>query len=112
MDNSNQRKLHISARVSEYAVPPIKDMLVLGKNSPIGCIAMRRALELLVKTPFEHIEMEDDCISDILVRQSMLLRISKQELIEFVISQVKPMLGIDEVLHLELDINVFLSKNI
>ncbi|PPC89589.1 MAG: hypothetical protein CTY34_10895 [Methylobacter sp.] len=112
MSLSNQRKLQINARVNEYAVPPIKDMLVLGKNAPIGCIAMRRALKLLVKTPFEHIEIEDDRISDILVRQSLLLRVSQEELIGFVISEIKPMLGMDEVLHLELDINVFLSKNL
>ena len=111
MTSPNQPKTHITARIGEYAIPPIKDMLVMGKDAAIGCIAMRRALELLVKTPFEHIELEnDDIISDILVRQSLLRRVSKDALINFVLSHVKPLLGSDEVLHAEIDVSVFLDS--
>lgn len=105
----SERKIDITARVGEYAIPPLKDMLVLGKESPIGCIAMRRAVELLVKTPFEHIELNDDVISDILVRQQLLKRISKDVLIDFVMSHVKPLMGPDEVMHAEINVNILLS---
>lgn len=108
MSNGIHRKAHLSARISEYAVPPIKDMLVLGKHAPIGRIAMCRALELLIKTPFEHIEITDDVISDILVRQPLLRRITKEELVDFVMVNIKPLLGPEEVLHVELDTQVFL----
>jgi hypothetical protein len=87
-------------------------MLVLGKESPIGCIAMRRAIELLVKAPFEHIEFDDDVISDILVRQSLLKRISKEALIDFVLIQVKPLMSADEILHAEMDISVQLNTKL
>ncbi|WP_289284306.1 MULTISPECIES: hypothetical protein [unclassified Methylophaga] len=46
---------YISARISEYKMPPLREMLVMGKDAPIGCIAMKMALDLLVKTPYEHI---------------------------------------------------------
>lgn len=105
-----ERKTHISAQVGEYAIPPLKDMLVLGKQAPIGCIAMRRAIELLVTATYEHIEIEDDVISDILVRQHLLKRVSKDGLIDFVLKHVKPMMGTDEVMHASLDIRVFLSE--
>jgi hypothetical protein len=108
---SSEKKIHISARMFEYVVPPLKDMLVLGKDAPIGCIAMRRAVELLMKVPFEHIELEDDVISDILVRQHLLRRISRIELISFVMTHIKPLMGPDEVLHAEMDINISLSVN-
>ncbi len=106
---TSEKKIHITARVGEYAIPPLKDMLVMGKQAPIGCIAMRRAIELLIKTPFEHIEIEDDVISDILVRQHLLKRVSKDGLIDFVMTNVKPLMGPDEVLHAEIDVSVFLS---
>ncbi len=107
-----ENKIHISARVFEYAIPPLKDLLVMGKDAPIGCIAMRKALELLVKTPYEHIELNDDVISDILVRQHLLKRISKEQLIGFVLSQVKPLMGQEEVLQVEVDLNVFLATGL
>lgn len=111
MTVETQSKAYINARVSEYAIPPIRDMLVLGKDSPIGCIAMRRALELLIKTPFEHIELEnDDVISDILVRVPILKRVPKEQLINYVLTHIKPLLGQEEVLHVEVDVSVFLSS--
>jgi hypothetical protein len=108
---TNKKKLDITARVGEYTIPPLKDMLVLGIQSPIGCIAMRRAIELLVKAPFEHIELEDDVISDILVRQQLLRRVSKDELIDFVMTHMKPLMGPDEVLHAEINVNVVISAD-
>ena len=81
----------------------------MGKNSPIGCIAMHRALYLLIKTPFEHIEVDDDVIGDILVRQSILRRVSREQLISFVLNHTKPLLGPEEVLHVELKIDLHLS---
>lgn len=111
MATINEFRSYISARVGEYSIPPIKDMLILGKDAPIGCIAMRRALELLIKAPYEHIEIEDDVISDILVRQSVLRRISKPQLIDFVLRQIKPLLGSEEVLHAELNIDIYISNN-
>ena len=108
-----QRKAHINARISEYAIPPIKDMLVLGKDAAVGCIAMRRALELLIKSPFEHIELDnDDTISDILVRQALLRRVPKDELIAFVLTQVKPLLGSEEILQVDVTVDVFLNSGI
>jgi hypothetical protein len=104
-----ENKIHISARLFEYAVPPVKDLLIMGKNAPIGCIAMRRALELLVKTPYAHIELDDDVISDVLVRQQLLKRLSKETLLRFVVQQVKPLMDAEEVLQVEVDLKVFLS---
>ncbi|NDU87004.1 MAG: hypothetical protein G3I09_02290 [Ferrovum sp.] len=105
-----QRKSFLNTRISEYVVPPIKDMLVLGKDAPIGCIAMRRALELLVKMPFEHIEIKgDDVISDILIRQSLLRRLSREGLMQHVLTHIKPLMGAEEVLHAELDVQVQLD---
>lgn len=101
-------KRHINAEVSEYIIPPIKDMLVLGKTAPIGCIAMRRSLELLVKTPYAHIEIEDDVIADILVREPLLRRIPRETLIDFVMHDIKPLLGPEEVLHVAVDAKVLI----
>lgn len=112
MFKQTQNQVNISAVLGEYSIPPLKDMLILGRDSPIGCIAMRRAIELLVKAPFEHIECDDDIISDILVRKSLLNRASREALIEFVIGQVKPLMSVDEILHAELDVSVRLSAKV
>jgi len=99
-------KHSVKVRVREFGVPPIHDVLVLGKQSPIGCAAIRKAIEFLVASPFEHLEFEDDVISDIIVRSAILRRIPKDKLIAFVLSQIKPLMTADEILHLDLEVEV------
>ena len=99
-------KHFIRVRVREFGVPPIHDVLVLGKQSPIGCAAIRKAIEYLVASPFDHLEIEDDVISDIIVRSAIMRRIPKDKLIAFVVSQIKPLMAADEILHLDLEIEV------
>lgn len=61
-------KYTLKVRAREFGVPPIHDVLVLGKQFPIDCAAIRKAVEFLAASPFEHLEFKDDTISDIIVR--------------------------------------------
>lgn len=106
MTSATNMKYTIKARVQEFGVPPIHDALVLGKQSHIGCAAIRKAIEYLVSSPFDHLEFEDDVISDIIVRSAILRRIPKDKLIAFILSQIKPLMAVDEILHLDLEVEV------
>ncbi|MFQ5750261.1 MAG: hypothetical protein ACE5H3_12540 [Planctomycetota bacterium] len=96
-------------RVREFGIPPIHDALVVGRNSPIGCSALRRALDLLVSFPFEHIELEDEVIQNLLVRAAILKRAPREVLISYVLKEIKPLMGPEEVLHLDLEVSVLLG---
>lgn len=98
-----QSKHRITARISEYKIPPVDDVLVLGKTAPIGSVAMQRALGLLIAQPYEHIKLDDDVLSDLLVRQAILKRLKKEALIKFVMAHIKPLMSENEILHLSLD---------
>ncbi|OGI41038.1 MAG: hypothetical protein A2140_03410 [Candidatus Muproteobacteria bacterium RBG_16_62_13] len=104
-------KYSLKARVREFGVPPIHDALVIGNRAAIGCTAIRKAIELLVASPFEHIEFKDDVVSDIIVRTAILRRIPKEKLIAFVLAQVKPLMAADEILHLDLEVEVVVEGN-
>lgn len=107
--NVKSQKPHVRAKVREFVIPVIRDGIVLGKEAPLGCIAIRRALDLLVAAPFEHIEIEDDVISDIMVRKALLRRIPAEKLIDFVIKTVKPLMGAEEIMHLDLDVEIMVE---
>jgi hypothetical protein len=98
------------ARVQEFKIPPIHDGLVLGRLSPIGCAAIRKALELLGDARFTHIEIEDEVISDIVVRQGILRRVPNELLIGFVLRRIKPLMGPEEILHLDLEVEILLEE--
>jgi hypothetical protein len=104
-------KSRVRARVTEFGYPPIHDALVLGNAAPLGAEAFRKAVNLLVASPFEDIRLEDDVIGGVLVRTSVLRRITKEKLVDFIIRRIKPLMGEDEILHLDLQIEVDLDDD-
>lgn len=104
-----QTKNTLTARITEYQIPPFRDALVLGREASIGCQAVRRALSLLVRTPFAHIELEDEVVADILIRENLLRRVPQEKVIAFILERIKPMMSPEEVLQVELDIEVTLT---
>ena len=112
MASAVNMKYTLKARVREFGVPPIHDVLVLGKQSPIGCAAIRKAIEFLVASPFNHVEFQNDIISDIIVRSAIMRRIPKDKRIAFVLSQIKPLIAADEILHLDLEVEVAIEEEI
>lgn len=106
MEKDRNRRSIIRTRISEFVLPPIDDGLVLGKNSPIGHVAVGKALSLLSTTSFDHVPIEDDVIGDILVRSAIMRKITKEQLIEFVLRVIKPLMGPEEIIHLDIEIEV------
>ncbi len=102
------RRSHIlRVRLGEFILPPIEDGLVLGRDSPIGPVAVGKALGLLTSTPFEHVPVEEDeVIGDLLVRSAILRKISSSDLVAFVLQEIRPLMGPEEILHLHLDIEL------
>jgi len=95
--------LTVTLRVREFGIPPVHDGLVIGRKAPIGRIAMQKALALLHASPFDHVELADDVIQDILVRSNILLRVPRERLVEFVLRRVKPVMAAGEIIHLAIE---------
>lgn len=106
------RKCRLRARVTEFSYPPIHDGVVLGRNAPLGLEAFRKAISLLVASPFEHLKVEDDVVSDILIRAAVLRRLDPEKIVAFVLRQVKPLMSGDEILHLDLETEIELEDEI
>lgn len=111
-DDRDVSQRSLRARVREFNIPPITDGLIVGKDAPIGSGALRRAVQLLVSSPFEHVEIGDEVISDLLVRAALLRRIPRETLISFVLKKVKPFMGPEEILHLSLDAELTVEERL
>ncbi|MFP4131689.1 hypothetical protein [Thiohalospira sp.] len=101
-----QRRIRIRARVREFALPPITDGLVIGTESPIGAVAVGRALELLTVARFEHVPVEDDILGDVLIRAPLLRKVSEAEIQAFLFDRIRPVMGPEEIVDLQLEVEV------
>lgn len=102
----------VSIRMKEFTIPPTRDCLVIGRTSAIGCVALKKAISLLHASPFTCIHPDDDVICDILVRESILLKVSSGKLTEMILRCVKPMMREDEVIHLDIDVEVMIEEHV
>lgn len=105
-----KRKYDLRVHLNEFILPPIMDGLVLGCLSPIGHVAVGKAMSLLSTTAFTHIPVEDDVIADVLVRNAILRKLPEDELKRFILEEIKPLMGPEEILHLKLDVEVIVER--
>lgn len=101
-----QKKCALKAKVREFALPVVHDGVVLGREAPIDCVAMRKALELIVAFPFEHVEVHDEVVGNILIRQALLRRVPRETLTDFVLAHIKPFMGPEEIMHFDLAVEI------
>lgn len=106
METKTQLRPRVAARVREFRVPPLRDGLVLGKEASVGCAAIRKALDLLTTCAFTHIEPDDEIVGDIIVRESFFKRLPREDLVDFILREIKPLMNRDEILEIELDVVV------
>jgi hypothetical protein len=102
----------VRVAVREFRLPPVRSGLVLGRRAAVGCHALRKALYFLVAVPFVHLELEDEVISDLIVRAALIKRFPQEQLIAFVLEHVKPLMSAEEILELEIDTEVFLEARL
>ncbi len=71
---------------------------------------MRKALALIGGNTFEHIELDDEIVSDILVRAPVLRKIPADALEDLVLRRVKPLMTAEEALQVDLEIDVMIEE--
>ena len=99
----------VRLRARKFDVPPFRDCLVIGRKSPIGCVAIKKALKLLRGNSFHDLHPDDDVVSDILVRADILRMLPKEKLIDLILRRIKPLMGDSEIIHLEIDVEIALE---
>ena len=100
---------NVTLRLKEFAVPPVRDALVLGKKSCIGATAMKKALALLQASSFDHIKVKDDVVGDIFIRSNILKRISRKQVVQLVVRRIKPLMSENEIMHLNIEVELVME---
>jgi len=102
-------KFIVQARIKEFAIPPITDGLVIGKEASIGTVALQKALNLLIPDHFEHVTIDDEIVADVLIKSILLRRLTKDRLVKFLIEQIKPFMSSQDIIHVQLDLEISLT---
>lgn len=111
-ENLYSRKATLSLKISEFELPPMQDMLIIGKRAPIGPEAIRRMSEALSPEQFSLLKVDHPKIEAVLIRNSLLQMIDQQLLMNIVTEEAERLLIDTMVLRSELKIAVSIQREV
>lgn len=106
------RKALLRLKISEFDMPPMQDMLIIGKKAPIGPEAVRRMAEALSPDQFTIIRVDHAKIEAVLVRNSLLTMMDEPKLVSIVLEEADKLISETAVLRSELKIEMFVQREV
>ena len=104
--------IELDSTLSRFEVPPLQDILVIGREAPIGTKAMERAIEFISKGNYTIISFKDDkLIEAVIVRNCILRMVSKKILIDFIKEEIKSGMCAKDMFKLRIEITIKTKKN-
>lgn len=110
--NTNSRKATLSLKISEFEVPPMQDLLIIGKKAPIGPEAVRRMSEALSPGQFTLLKVDHPKIEAVLVRNSLLQMLEQNLLMNIIMEEADRFILDTMVLRSELQISVTIQREV
>lgn len=108
---SNRRAI-INLRLSEFEMPPMQDVLVIGKRAPIGPEAARRMADALSPEQFTIKRVDHAKIEAILFRKELLEIIESDVLVEMILEECESIVMEHMVLRSSLNIVIDVHREI
>lgn len=106
------RKATLSLKISEFEVPPMQDLLIIGKKAPIGPEAVKRMAQALSPEQFTIVKLEHAKIEAVLIRNSLLQMLDEHVLMQIITEEADRLISDNTVLRSELKISVSVQREV
>lgn len=106
------RKATLSMKITEFEVPPMKDLLIIGKKAPVGPEAVRRMAEALSPDQFVIIKVEHPKIEAVLIRNTLFEMIDEDQLLKIIVEEVEDLINETMVLRSEFKVAVSVQREV
>ena len=106
------RKATLSLKISEFEVPPMQDLLIIGKKAPIGPEAVKRMAQAISPEQFTIVKLEHAKIEAVLIRNSLLQMLDERLLMQIILEEADRLISDNMVLRSELKISVSVQREV
>ncbi|WP_282940852.1 hypothetical protein [Paenibacillus sp. RC67] len=106
------RRASLSMKLTEFEVPPMQDLLIIGRGAPIGPEAVRRMAEALSPEQFSILKVDHPKVEAVLLRKSLLEMLDKQMLLEIILGEADRLINEQMVLKAELNITISIQREV
>lgn len=106
------KKAEITMRLSEFEVPPMQDILIVGKKAPIGLEAARRMIDTMSPEQYEVIKIDHAEIEALVIRKSLMNMVEKDKLISLILEEGGKVASETTIIRAQINIVLQVSKSI
>jgi len=112
MPSSNEtvRQAEISLKFSQFEIPPMQDVLLVGRKAPIGPEAARRMVNALSPNQYEIIPQKEGHIEAVIVRKSLLDLIPQEKLLPIILEEGVKAVSETTVAKAQLDLTIVVKR--
>jgi len=83
----NSRIAAIFIKLSEFEIPPMQDVLLIGKRAPIGPEAVKRMVDALSPEQYEIIPVDEGPIEAVVIRKNLLKLVPQEKILPIVLEE-------------------------
>ncbi len=114
MGNSieGNKKVELNMRLSEFEMPPMQDVLIVGKMAPIGAEAARRMVDILSPNQYEIRKIDHFSIEALVIRKALLKMIPESKLIALILEEGEKVANETMIIRVQINITILVSKSI
>ncbi|WP_338091191.1 hypothetical protein [Pelotomaculum isophthalicicum] len=102
--NDSGRKAQISIILSEFEIPPIQDVLLIGKKAPVGPEAVQRMIDVLSPEQYEVLQVNEGPFEAVVIRNSLSRLITREKLLSIILNEGCKVASETAVLKAQVDI--------
>lgn len=106
------KRAEIQMQLSEFEIPPMQDVLIVGRNAPIGPEAAKRMVDVLSPDQYKIIKVDHPVIEAIVVRKVLINMIPEEKLCEFILEEGGRIVDASTIIKAHVNITVHVSKSI
>ncbi len=106
------RKANVTLKLSEFEMPPMQDVLIVGKKAPIGPEAAKRMVDILSPNQYEVILVDHPIIEATVVRKTIMNMVPRDRLVSFILEEGGKVANESTILKAQLNVVLCVSKSI
>lgn len=84
-----ERKAEVAIKLSEFEIPPMQDVLLVGKGAPVAPEAIRRMVDAVSPEQYEVVQVDHEIFEAVVVKKSLLKLLPKEKLLPIIIEEGK-----------------------
>ncbi len=106
------RKAELSIRLSEFELPPMRDVLLVGKKAPIGPEAVRRMVDALSPDQYEIVRINHPIFEAVVLRKSITQLIPKEKLLPIILEEGERMSSDSSLLKAQVNVVIQVNRGV